>query len=324
MDQLEAMVRTFAETQPWQGEVPRGCFPNFLGVMTEEIFVADYAPSNGVLSNDGLINRTPAPKFDDGEIFFEQAAIHKAVEAAHDKFVMVELGGGYAARTVDAHAALQRHNPMPSRFVVVEAEPTHFRWAERHMRTNGIDPDEHWLINALVAADRAPKAFLLGEGFYGNGTVPDGDVDQLIANLRGDLTPADVLATLLKTGRCGVQQPYQVADGVRHFDFGFVSAMPLRDILMPLDHVDLMDIDIQGGESEVLPAAMDIIDRKVRRVHLATHGAERHSQMWDLFFEHGWLCEADYAPNSTHHSEWGSFENNDGILDLVNLDLADV
>lgn len=322
MDQLEAVVRRFADTKPWHGEVPEGCFPNYLGVMTECAFVADYAPSNHLLPVGALANRTPAPVFGDGEVFFEQAAIHKAVMAAAGQFTMVELGGGFAARTVDAHAALQRHNPLPCHFVVVEAEPTHFEWAKRHMRRNGMDPEAHWLINALVGTDNQPKLFMLGEGFYGNAVASENDVAQLIKNVAAGESVLQVLEGLLHNARCGVQQPYRVADGIRHFDFGFVSSMPLRDILQPLAQVDLLDIDIQGGESEVLPAAMDLIDGKVKRIHLATHGAERHRQMWDLFFDHEWLCEGDYAPNSKHQSEWGQFENSDGILDLVNLRFA--
>ncbi|MDA1100770.1 MAG: hypothetical protein O2967_17500 [Proteobacteria bacterium] len=324
MDQLEAAVRTFADTAPWHGEVPDGCFPNYLGVMTELAFVADYAPSNQLLPSNGQGNQTPAPVLGDGEVFFEQAAIHKAVTAARGHFIMVELGGGFAPRTVDAHAALQRLNPLPCRFVVVEAEPTHFEWAQRHMRTNGIDPQDHWLINALVGTDNLPKLFMLGEGFYGNTVVSAGDVTQLIKNLQRGNSMDQALQGLLLNARCGVQQPYSVANGTRHFDFGFVSSMPLKDILQPLDHVDLMDIDIQGGESEVLPAAMEMIDKKVKRIHLATHGAQRHQEMWDLFFEHEWLCEADYAPNSEHQSDWGRFENSDGILDLVNLRLEHI
>lgn len=319
MDQLEATVRSFADTEPWQGEVPKGYFPNFLGVMTELAFVAEHPPSNHLLPVNGQTNKAPAPAFDDGELFFEQAAIEKAVKAASGRFIMVELGGGFAARTVDAHAALQRHNPLPSQFVVVEAEPTHFEWAQRHMRVNGIDPEEHWLINALVGTDDLPKLFLLGEGFFGNSIMSEGDILQLVANLNAGGSSQQVLQNVLLSGRCGVQQPYTVASGTRHFDMGFISSMPLRNILQPLAHVDFMDIDIQGGESEVLPAAMAVIDKKVKRIHLATHGAERHQQMWDLFFEHGWMCETDYAPNSKHQSNWGSFENNDGILDLVNL-----
>jgi len=46
-----------------------------------------------------------------------------------------------------------------------------------------------------------------------------------------------------------------------------------------LDHVDLMDVDIQGGEREVLPVAMDVISQKVKRILLATHSADLHQAM---------------------------------------------
>ena len=127
---------------------------------------------------------------------------------------MVELGGGFAARTVDAHAALQRHNPLPCHFVVVEAEPTHFEWAKRHMRANGIDPEAHWLINALVSTDNLPKLFMLGEGYYGNAVVSEGDITQLVKNLQEGNSTDNALQGLMLNGRCGVQQPYSVANGI--------------------------------------------------------------------------------------------------------------
>jgi len=39
-----------------------------------------------------------------------------------------------------------------------------------------------------LARTTNPKVYLLGEGFYGNGIVAQGDLDQMIANLRGDPT----------------------------------------------------------------------------------------------------------------------------------------
>ena len=38
MDYLESMVRAFANTKPWQDAVAPDYFPNFLGVMTEQLF----------------------------------------------------------------------------------------------------------------------------------------------------------------------------------------------------------------------------------------------------------------------------------------------
>ncbi|HJM93813.1 MAG: hypothetical protein QF603_07155 [Alphaproteobacteria bacterium] len=40
-----------------------------------------------------------------------------------------------------------------------------------------------------------------------------------------------------------------------------------------------MDVDIQGGEREVLPVAMDVISQKVKRILLATHSADLHQAM---------------------------------------------
>jgi len=76
-----------------------------------------------------------------------------------------------------------------------------------------------------------------------------------------------------------MQQPCNEEGGTREFEFGFISSIPLRDIFRPLDHVCLMDLDIQGGEREVLPVAMDVISQKVKRILLATHSADLHQAM---------------------------------------------
>jgi len=231
---------------------------------------------------------------------------------------MIELGGGYAARCVDAFTALGRENPMPSLFVLVEAEPTHFQWARRHMAANGMDPDAQWLINALVGVDEGPRLFMVGEGFYGNAAVSPEEIDQVVRNMASPEETATVLRNLLRGGRCGLDISYHTDIGIQFFDYGFVNTVALPDILTPLDRVDLIDIDIQGAEAEVIPAAMAELDRKVGRVQLASHGGAIHRGMWDLFFEHEWDCEVDFTPSSRHQTEWGSFDTEDGILHFVN------
>ncbi len=69
------------------GEVPDGCLPNFLDVMTQHAFVTGHAPSNSLLAVDVQAKPTPPLDFNDGEIFFEQAAIHNAITAASGQFV---------------------------------------------------------------------------------------------------------------------------------------------------------------------------------------------------------------------------------------------
>ena len=80
---------------------------------------------------------------------------------------------------------------------------------------------------------------------------------------RHDIDAAEqALRNLMLGGRCGMQLPYDSDAGTDLFDFKFVSALPLADILAPLSHVDLIDMDIQGAEDTVLPPAMEMLDRR--------------------------------------------------------------
>jgi len=48
--------------------------------------------------------------------------------------------------------------------------------------------------------------------------------------------------------------------------------MKLGDVLSPFDRVDLLEVDIRQSEMIVFPPYMDLVNRRVRRVHAGTHG----------------------------------------------------
>ncbi|MBT4690611.1 MAG: hypothetical protein HOK21_20835 [Rhodospirillaceae bacterium] len=318
MNELGPLVDTIAKLEPWRGTCTEGSFANFLGVMTDLEYVARHHPSNIEQSNGESTTVVHPPKVTDGETFFEFAAINKAILEAKERFVMLELGGGYAARSVDAHRLLQTLNPMPCQLVIVEAEPTHFHWAKCHMAANGIDPQDHWLINAAVSTDCHPKMFMHGAGLFYNSFVDPRDVDEIVAEIVKIDGTEQVVRNLMIGGRCGIQMPYKSAAGQDLFDYSFVSTLSLTDILTPLPLVDLIDMDIQGAEDVVIAPAIEMLNRRVKRLHIGTHGGDVHRGLWDLFFEHEWICEFDYSPNSQHDTPWGPFETMDGILHLKN------
>jgi len=92
--------------------------------MTDLEFVECHHPSNTQQEDNGGTVPIRLPTVEDGEPFFESAAIYKAARAARERFFIVELGGGYAAHSVDAHQAPQDLNSMPCQLVIVEAAPT--------------------------------------------------------------------------------------------------------------------------------------------------------------------------------------------------------
>jgi len=100
-----------------------------------------------------------------------------------------------------------------------------------------------------------------------------------------------------------------------------VSAVTLRDVLAPFEFVDYLDSDIQQSEIIVFPPFLDLLRRKVRRIHIGTHGKDVHRSLHELFRSDGWEIVFSYEPNAAHASALGEFTINDGVLTVHNPQL---
>jgi FkbM family methyltransferase len=204
---------------------------------------------------------------------FEWIDVLEAVTRATGQFTMLELGAGYGRWIVNAAAALRSYSGLRHSLTAVEAEPTHFRWLELHCRDNDVEAN---LIRAAVAARRGTVEFGVGEpaAWYG----------QAIAD--------------------GTWSPERVER---------VEAVTLSDLLEPLERVDLIHCDIQGAEADVFDEAAAVVDAKVVRVHIGTHGAEVEERLRATFSSLGWEKVNDYAAGSTARTPWGSMTFQDGV-----------
>jgi FkbM family methyltransferase len=216
--------------------------PRWLGVKIRSEFVTG-------ISSDDLV-----PSEVD-----EWATLRAAIEAADERFTMIELGAGFGRWTVNAAAALRKIKPQTRhRLVAVEAEPTHFTWLRRHTRDNGL---RRWtwrgtcrLICAAVSGREGEDEFYVGNpaGWYGQALV------------RPENAGADAPTVRVRTIR-------------------------LSDLLRQLGSVDLVDMDIQGAELEVLAEARSELHR-VRRLYVETHSESIHDGLRDLMA--GWTLVA--------------------------------
>jgi hypothetical protein len=102
----------------------------------------------------------------------------------------------------------------------------------------------------------------------------------------------------------------------------FVSSVTLRDVLMPFEHVDLLEADLQHSEIFVFPSFIDVLTSRARRVHIGTHGCEAHDLLRALLLGAGWELVFDYAPDTRHTTEQGPLELIDGVLSARNPALA--
>ncbi|MEM1211904.1 MAG: FkbM family methyltransferase [Planctomycetota bacterium] len=209
-------------------------------------------------------------------------------------FTMVELGAGFGRWITRAGVLCQRlkAGPVgPVTLVGVEAEPDHFAMMRQHLNDNGL------LQHAGVTCHLHPTAVdaQSGEVPFHIGH-PDQWYGQAIA--RGDAA--------------GKMQAFPQAS------IQNVTALALDQILEPFDHVDLLDLDIQGAEHTVLAAAADTLQQKVQRVHIGTHSNALEAELRTLFNAMGWQIHYDFACGQTVDTEWGNIPFGDGVQTWIN------
>jgi hypothetical protein len=319
VNKLQEFANVFDGIQPWAGRVPKGYLVDFLGILTDAKFREMFGINPATIGGDDV--ETRLPRIEDGEGWFEAANWILAARAARDRFVMVTLGACYGAQAVGSCRAMQLLNPMPYKLVAVEPEPDNYEWTRRHMRDNGINPDDQWLLKSAISTRNDPVLFPIGSpGSGAQNCVATNEVSsrQIYANeiIRAGRA-VEVLRNLMTTNSTGITKNLVQGENFPA-EIKMVSAITLQDILGPFDIVDYVESDIQQSEILVFPPYMTLLKRKVRRVHIGTHGREVHTTLLQLFQRDGWDIVFNYEPNSTFSSPLGKFSTNDGVLTAVN------
>ncbi len=320
---IKAYANLFDGIKPWSGQVPRGYLVDFLGTLTDArfrtIFGVDPASVGG-----GAVT-TKVPTIADGEGWFEAANWVVAAREARGSYIMVTLGACYGAQAVGSYQALQQLNPMPSKLVAVEPEPDNYEWTARHMRDNGIDPAQQWLLAYAISDRNDPVYFPVGSPGSGaqncfstnEQAARENYVKELVARGRLEKT----LRNLILHNTTGMTKDLVPGSTDFKAEIKLMSAITLKDVLSPFDVVDYVESDIQQSEIIVFPPYIDLLRKKVRRIHIGTHGLEVHKALHDQFANTGWKIVFNYAPNSSFTTELGNFTTNDGVLTVRNPDL---
>lgn len=222
-----------------------------------------------------------------GELMFEWITILETVLAANDRYVMADLGAGYGRWIVNAALLARRLGRRP--FVIgVEAEDSHFSWMEEHVADNQITPAECRLLHAPVTGKRQRVAFPIGHAgeWYGQAVLQSHDAGF------GDWPAARVAMR---------------------------DSLVLDDIINGMAVIDLLDLDIQGMEAEVVPSSIELINQRVKRLHIGTHGREIDDMLRKLMIAAGWRARFDYPCASPDHpTPAGPVDFQDGVQSWIN------
>lgn len=323
MNKLEDYANFFDGVKPWSGHVPKGYMVTFVGTLIDARFRTMFGVDPDKVGG-GHVD-TKLPTIAEGEGWFEAVNWFAAARSARERYTMITLGACYGGQAVDSYRALQMTKPVPYKLVAVEPEPDNIEWTARHMRDNGIDPEMQWLVKAAISDRNDPVLFPVGSPGTGaqNCFATNEELSRKVylQQILQSGRAAEALENLMLHNTTGVTKDLVPGENFMA-EIKVMSAVTLKDVLSPFDVVDYLESDIQQSEILVFPPFIDLLKKKVRRIHIGTHGVDVHRSLHELFARNGWEIIFSYDPNATHQSPLGSFTINDGVLTVRNPDLG--
>ncbi|ARV24656.1 class I SAM-dependent methyltransferase [Xanthomonas citri pv. glycines] len=237
-----------------------GVLTNFLGVAIDPKFFPSVLSERG-----GEVEGIPIPANWHADIA-EWGAALRAVDLSQGSFTVIELGCGWGCwlnNTGVAARALGRD----VRVIGIEADAHHLQFAEEALTMNGFLPEQISLMRG-IAASRAgtalfPKQDLPGAS-WGNEPIFDASEQQC--------------ETLLSGGM-----------------FDRVTMVPLEALIGDQPRIDLLHIDIQGGEADLVEQSLDLLGRSVAYMVIGTHSKQIEGRLYDALLQAGWALEMERA-----------------------------
>lgn len=236
----------------------KGHIVNFQGVAVNTAFLPHV-----LAGKEGQVEACPIPANWHADIA-EWAAAFRAVEMATDSFTMIELGCGWGCWMNNTGAAARKRG-LPLHLIGVEADAGHLRFAAEAMHTNGFSAEQYTLIRGVagVRTGRAlfPKQDLPG-AHWGLEPVFDHDPEQFALQQESGLyeeVPIIALATVIGDHRW----------------------------------IDLIHIDIQGGEADFVEQNIATLTERVAYLLIGTHSKPIEGRLFDVLLKAGWHLDIE-------------------------------
>jgi FkbM family methyltransferase len=291
----------FEHFPPFAGEVPAEFFVNFLGCRTTPTF---YPKSSGSDRTSTFV-QTAWPDFD--QEYYEWVDLLEAVVTARDSFTFLELGAGYARWAVAGAFAARQRGINDIRLGVVEPEPAHIDMMRAFFSDNNIPEQIVDVYAGTISEDAGTSLFIVKQDvsvaseareWYGQWKAPETWKPQGI--VPGGYYGKDLLVYPNRQGAIEVEQ--------------FAASKLLKNY----SKIDLIDLDLQGEEFVVLYAAINVLNKNTKRLHIGTHAPQIEQGLREMLTANHWECVRDYACGTTCLTPVGEIAFQDGIQTWVN------
>lgn len=235
-----------------------GYLTNFLGVMIDP----KYSPA--ILGEcAGTVEGIPIPSNWHADIA-EWGAALRAVDLARETFTVLELGCGWGCWLNNTGVAARRAG-LDVQLIGIEGDRGHIRFAEEATEANGFEASQRVLYHGIAAASSGVALF----------------PQQEEAGVAWGLEPI--------FGATEQQQREALESG----KFVKLPMVALADVVEPRSRIDLLHVDIQGGEADLVADAIDLLFDKVAYLVIGTHSRQIEGRLFDILLERGWKLEIE-------------------------------
>ena len=318
------VIRQF---DPAEAAVPDGCALDYFGMLTvkdidrinQEAAANDPTPFNNqeiyrpqdVRDLPKSQRRSEWPNFN--EEYFESIDLIESIMQSGDRYVMFELGAGYGRWGIRAYQFVRRHFPKKQAHILfAEAEPVHFDDLKYHLKLNNVNENDATLVEAAVSDKDQPIPFYVRCSGLDHPHLWYGQaINHHLANFDSND---------FKVGTYNGRPMYHNKSADQAYIK--VQCSPLSRLVQRCPQVDLIDMDIQGDEAKAVIEALDELNRRVKRLHIGTHGHEIEDQLRKALSEQNWTCLWDYPCQQKSDTPFGEIEFGDGVQSWVNPRLA--
>ncbi|KHK59387.1 FkbM family methyltransferase [Burkholderia sp. A9] len=231
---------------------------NWLGVLVDPKILPFLADQGGKLDH------FPLPANWHADIAEWASALHAVELSRPGTFTMIELGCAWGCWMNNTGVAAKRTG-RKVHVIGIEGDEGHAEFAREALPRNGFSPDEYTIYRGIAASTGGTALFPRPEydgqawGLEPVFNATQEQQDRAVASGSHDLLPMISLATAI---------------GDR-------------------DRIDLLHIDIQGGEADLIESCLPILNEKVAYVLIGTHSKHIEGRLYDILTPSGWLIEME-------------------------------
>lgn len=230
---------------------------NYLGVKIDPAFLP--AVLTGM---EGQVEDIPIPANWHADMA-EWAAALRAVDLARETFRVLELGCGWGCWLLNTGVAA-RNRGLDVALIGAEGDRGHVAFAERGCAENGFRPDQVQIHHGIVGSKAGTALF----------------PRQAEAGISWGLEPI-FDAT-----------PNQIAEAEAGDRYDVLPVLTL-DALSAGNRIDLVHIDIQGGEADFIEGCLSELSRLAAYIVIGTHSRQIEGRIMAMMLAAGWVLEVE-------------------------------